>query len=87
MDAVMADVTDIPGEPVTVDDGFVLLGAQDGALGSDEITVRELAQRRTTISWEVVTQMARRLPRVYHAAAVPVGVRTLTEEIYLWSLE
>ena len=28
--------------------------------------------------------MSRRLPRVYHAAAVPVGVRTLTEEIRLW---
>ena len=87
MDAVMADVTDIAGEPVTVDDEFVLLGAQEGVLGSDEIPAWELAQRRTTIAWEVVTQMARRMPRVYHAAAVPVGVRTLTEEVYLWSLE
>ena len=86
MDALMADVTGVPGEPVTVDDEFVLLGAQEGPLGTDEITVAELARRRTTIAWEVVTQMARRMPRVYHAAAVPVGVRTLTEEIYQWSL-
>ncbi|HTC85187.1 MAG TPA: alanine racemase C-terminal domain-containing protein, partial [Candidatus Acidoferrum sp.] len=87
MDALMADVTDVPGERVTVDDEFVLLGAQTGPLGSDEIGVAELARRRTSIAWEVVTQMARRMPRVYHAAAVPVGVRTLTEETYLWSLE
>lgn len=86
MDAVMADVTDIPGEPVTVDDEFVLLGAQTGTLGSDEITAQELAQRRTTITWEVVTLMSRRISRVYHAAFVAVGVTTLTEETYLWSL-
>jgi alanine racemase len=87
MDAVMADVTDVPGPPVTVDDAFVLLGEQTGPLGSGAIDAAELAHERTTITWEVVTQMARRLPRVYHAAAVPVGVRTLTEEIRLWPPE
>jgi alanine racemase len=71
MDAVMADVTEVPGPPVTIDDEFVLLG--------DGISVGELAQVRTTNSWEVVTGMARRLPRVYHAAAGPVGLRTLGE--------
>src|SRR5439155_10594107 len=84
MDAVMADVTDVPGEPVGVDDEFVLLGEQRGPLGTESIGAIELALARTTISWEVVTAMARRLPRVYHAAAVPVGVRTLTEEVYAW---
>lgn len=73
MDAVMADVTDLPGPPVTVDDEFVLLGSQ----GSDAIPVEELARMRTTNAWETVTAMSRRLPRVYHAAAVPVAVRTL----------
>jgi alanine racemase len=73
MDAVIADVTDVPGGPVTVDDEFVLLGRQHGA----EITVAELARRRTTNSWEVVTAMSRRLPRVYHRAGVPEGSRTL----------
>jgi len=75
MDAVMADVTDVPGPPVSVADEFVLLGAN----GSERISAAELAQERTTNSWEVVTGMARRLPRVYHAAAGPVGLRTLTE--------
>ena len=87
MDAVLADVTDIPGPPVTVDDEFVLLGEQSGPLGSASIGAAELAQERTSISWEVVTQMSQRLPRVYHASAVPVGLRTLTEEIHLWPPE
>jgi alanine racemase len=84
MDAVMADVTDVPGEPVGIDDEFVLLGEQAGPDGQAAITAVELARTRTTISWEVVTAMARRLPRVYHAAAVPVGLRTLTEEVIPW---
>jgi len=74
MDAVMADVTDVPGAPITVDDEFVLLGEQ----GSEAIEAAELARARTTNSWEVVTTMARRLPRVYDSAAGTVGVRTLT---------
>jgi alanine racemase len=75
MDAIMADVTDVPGPPVTVADQFTLIGRQ-GALA---ISVAELAQARTTNSWEVVTAMARRLPRVYHARPGPLGIRTLTE--------
>ncbi len=75
MDAVMADVTDVPGSPVDLSDEFVLIGRS----GEDSITVEELARLRTTNSWEVVTDMSRRLPRVYHAAAGPVGLRTLTE--------
>jgi alanine racemase len=75
MDAVMADVTDVPGPPVDATDEFVLLGIG----GTERITAFELAQQRTTNTWEVVTAMARRLPRVYHAAADPVGLRTLTQ--------
>ena len=75
MDAVMADVTDVPGPPVDTAEEFVLLGSS----GGERITAAELAQQCTTISWEVVTGMSRRLPRVYHAAAGPVGLRTLTE--------
>jgi alanine racemase len=73
MDAVMADVTDVPGSPVTVDDELVLLGRQ----GGESITAAELASARGTNSWEVVTAMAARLPRVYHAASGPQGLRTL----------
>lgn len=73
MDAVMADVTDVPGRPVTEDDEFVLLGSQAGA----QISARDLASAAGTITYDVVTAMARRLPRVYHAAGSPVGLRTL----------
>jgi alanine racemase len=74
MDAVMADVTDI-GD-VGLDDEFVLIGAQDGS----EIVTNELARLRTTIPWEIVTSMAYRLPRVYHAGPVLKGLRTLAGE-------
>jgi alanine racemase len=76
MDATMVDVTDVPGPPVTLDDTFTLIGAQ----GDERITVGDLARLRTTNQWEVVTTMARRLPRVYHSPAAPVGLRTLTVE-------
>jgi alanine racemase len=74
MDAVMADVTDVRG--VDLEDEFVLIGAQDGS----EIVTNELARVRTTIPWEVVTSMAYRLPRVYHAGSVLKGLRTLAGE-------
>jgi len=83
MDAIMVDVTDVPGPPVGVGDEFVLLGEQ----GRERIPASELARSRTTNSWEVVTSMSRRLPRVYDAAAGPVGIRTLiaTEDRWLGS--
>ena len=59
-----------------LDDEFVLLGAQDGA----RIATSELARLRTTIPWEVVTSMAHRVPRVYHAGSVLLGLRTLDGE-------
>ena len=73
MDAVMADVTDVPGPPVGVADEFVLLGTQ----GEERITAADLAAARGTNSWEVVTGLSARLPRVYHAASVPRETRTL----------
>jgi len=78
MDAVMADVTEVPGPPVGTGDEFVLIGRA----ADERITVADLAHERTTNRWEVVTGMARRLPRVYHAAAGPVGLRALTERSY-----
>ena len=74
MDALMADVTDVPGAPVTTADEFVLIGRS----GNESIGADELARLRTTNTWEVVTAMSARLPRVYHAASGPVGLRTLT---------
>lgn len=73
MDAVMADVSDVPGPPVDVADEFVLLGAQ----GGERITAADLAAAQGTNSWEVVTNLSARLPRVYHAASVPRETRTL----------
>jgi alanine racemase len=74
MDAVMADVTDVPGAPVTSHDEFVLIGVQ----GDERITAADVAKARGTNSWEVVTSLAARLPRVYHAASVPRETRTLS---------
>jgi alanine racemase len=76
MDAVMADVTEVPGPPITVDDEFVLIGAQ----GDERITVAEVAAARGTNSWEAVTALAQRLPRVYHAASAPRETRTLVDD-------
>jgi alanine racemase len=75
MDAVMADVTDVAGPPVDLTDEFILIGRS----GAERIGVEDVARLRTTNSWELVTDMSRRLPRVYHAASGPVGLRTLTE--------
>jgi len=73
MDAVMADVTDVPGPPVGIADEFVLIGAQE----AEKISAQDLARARTTNSWEVLTSMSGRLPRVYHASSTVRGVRTL----------
>jgi alanine racemase len=78
MDSVMADVTDVPGEPITVHDEFVLIGAQ----GEERITVADVARERGTNSWEVVTNLAGRVPRVYHAASVPREMRTLSGDAF-----
>jgi alanine racemase len=80
MDAVMADVTEVPGPPVTLDDAFVLIGEQ----GGEAISAAGLAHAGNSISWEVLSGMARRLPRVYYAAAGPVELRTLTEGLGQW---
>lgn len=74
MDAVMADVTDVPGEAVDEDDEFVLIGSQ----GAANITAYEVASAGGTISYEVVTGVSRRVARVYHAAGSVAGLRTLT---------
>ena len=74
MDALMVDVTSVPGPPVGVDDEFVLIGRQ----GGEEIPVAEVAQRLSTITWVVLSAIARRVPRVYDAPSGAVGFRTLT---------
>ncbi len=73
MDAVMVDVTIVPGEPVSTADVFTLLGAD----GTERITAHALARSRNTNAWEVLTAMSPRVARVYYRAAVPVAHRTL----------
>jgi alanine racemase len=58
---------------VTEADEFVLLGRQ----GDEVVTAHQLAATCETISYEIVTGMSRRMPRVYHAADSPVEVRFL----------
>jgi alanine racemase len=73
MDAIMVDVTDVPGPAVTIDDEFTLIGEQAG----ERISALEVARLGNTISYEVVTAMSGRLPRVYYAAAEAVGMRAV----------
>lgn len=76
MDSVMADVTDVPGAPVGVDDEFVLLGTQ----GAETIAAADLARARGTNAWEVVTAVSRRVTRVFTRDGRTVGVRTLLDD-------
>ena len=76
MDAVMVDVTDVSGPPVTVDDEFTLIGNQ----GDEAITATEVARWGNTISHEIFTAMSGRVPRVYYAAAEALELRTLACE-------
>lgn len=75
MDATMIDVTDVPGAPVDIADEVVLIGAQ----GEDRITAAEVARRRNTNSWEVVTTLSPRLTRVYDAPAGLAATRPLAQ--------
>ncbi|HEX7591476.1 MAG TPA: alanine racemase, partial [Candidatus Limnocylindrales bacterium] len=77
MDAIMVDVTDVPGPPVTIDDEFTLIGEQAG----ERISALEVARWGNTISYEVVTAMSGRLPRVYYAAAEAVAMRAVACDV------
>jgi alanine racemase len=70
MDSLAVDVTDVPG--LGPADEFVLLGRQ----GDELIGAGDLARRRNTIAWEVLSSMALRLDRVYHRAAGMVPLDT-----------
>ncbi len=64
MDVCSIDVTDIPG--ATVGDPVTLIGQQDGLA----VTADELASLLGTISYEVLTGISRRVPRIYRDSAV-----------------
>ncbi len=71
MDQIMLDATGIPG--VEQDDEVVLFGAQGGAA----ISAEEVAELAETINYEVVTALARRVPRVYVRGGQVVEVERL----------
>ena len=59
MDATMVDITDIPEAGMWSE--AVLMGRQ----GSEEITARDVAQWKGTVTYEVLVGWRSRLPRVY----------------------
>ncbi len=63
MDMITVDVTDLEG--VTLRDEAVVLGSQQGPLGSDTIGADEIAEHVDTISWEILTGISRRVPRFF----------------------
>jgi alanine racemase len=63
MDLTSIDVTGIAG--ARVGDEVVVLGNQEGPLGSDAITAEEVAGWVGTIPWEIITSISRRVPRFY----------------------
>jgi alanine racemase len=68
MDLTSVDVTDIPG--AAIGDEVVVLGAQEGPLGSDVISAEQIAAQAGTIAWEVLTGISRRVPRFYREEGV-----------------
>jgi alanine racemase len=63
MDLTSVDVTEIPG--VAIGDEVVVLGSQEGPLGTDVISAEQIAAQAGTIAWEVLTGISRRVPRFY----------------------
>lgn len=62
MDQIMVDITHIP--EAAVGDKAVLLGEQ----GAEKITADELADLCGTISYEILTSISQRVPRIYQEA-------------------
>ena len=59
MDFIMVDVTDIPR--VSAGDEVILIGRQ----GKDQITPEEIAEKISSISYEVLCSIGKRVPRIY----------------------
>jgi len=73
MDLVMLDVTDVPG--VGAGDEVVLIGGQ----GAARQTAEDLADAASTINYEIVTGIRRRVPRRYHRGGKVVAQRTMVD--------
>ena len=62
MDLTIIDVTDVPG--AEIGDEAILIGEQNGL----RIYAEDLAEQIGTISYEIVTGISARVPRVYSNA-------------------
>lgn len=69
MDALMADITDIPG--VQRWDEAVIMGRQAGL----EITARDLARLKNSVTYDVLTSWRLRLPRKFVNPQLPSGLQ------------
>jgi alanine racemase len=76
MDQTLVEVP--AGSTVDLGDVAVLIGSQ----GGEEIDAAEMAARRRTIPWEVLTGIGPRVPRVYSSGGRTMGARTLLGRFY-----
>lgn len=74
MDQITVDVTEVPG--VTVGDAVTIIGRQGAAVQ----TADDLARVLDTISYEVLTSLQGRVPRLYTIRGEVVGARTLGKD-------
>ena len=71
MDMLTLDVTDVPG--VAVDDEVTLIGSQ----GEEAVDAEDMARLAGTISYEILTSLMERVPRLYLRAGQVVGRQDL----------
>ena len=83
MDMITVDLTDIP-EVVKVGDRAVLLGSQQWQGRSDRISSEELAQRASTITYEVTCLIGKRVPRVFLRKGWKIGVDAMSGSFLSW---
>ncbi len=65
MDQCMVDVTHLAGDGAA-EPGLGELVSVIGRQGDEEVRAEELAEKAGTISYEIVTQLSRRMPRIYN---------------------
>jgi len=75
MDALMVDATDIAD--VEVGDEVVLIGKQ----GDETINVHEVAKAGGTISYEIISRLSSRLPRIFREREKLSGKKPSAEEL------
>lgn len=75
MDMCVADVTDLPD--VAEGDEVTLIGRD----GDEEITADEVGELCSTISYEILSGIAARVPRLYLREGRTIGVQTLTRPL------